>query len=98
MSRIVITRHPSGDEHIVTGWDRPLDSPFVHVYDPMGDTVQEWGSFTVLPLSACMDILRSLGVLTTSELARLERLLQEHATLDYPDSNVRIDFQTPTNG
>ena len=44
MSRIIIDRHPNGQEHVVAGWDEPLNSYFFQVFDEDGEAVFDIGA------------------------------------------------------
>ena len=44
MSRIIITRHPNGEEEAVAGWDEPLNSYFFTVFDEQGEAIYDVGA------------------------------------------------------
>lgn len=43
MSRIILTRHPNGQEQAVAGWDEPLYSYFFQVFDENGEAIYDVG-------------------------------------------------------
>ena len=44
MSRVIITRHPNGEEEAVAGWDEPLNSYFFTVFDDQGEAIYDVGA------------------------------------------------------
>jgi hypothetical protein len=44
MGRVIITRHPNGEEEAVAGWDEPLNSYFFQVFDDEGEVIYDVGA------------------------------------------------------
>lgn len=44
MSRVIITRHPNGEEEAVAGWDEPLNSYFFQIFDEDGEITYDVGA------------------------------------------------------
>lgn len=44
MGRVIITRHPNGEEEAVAGWDEPLNSYFFQVFDQDGEAIYDVGA------------------------------------------------------
>ena len=99
MSRVILARHENGEQRVTCGWDRPLTTGYVDVYDADGEELATFG-----PLSG-----ESLGAARTAEIAalhmrrqglaftvederRLRDLLFRHMGLEYPESNVVEDW------
>lgn len=100
MSRIVLTRHPNGEEHVVAGWDRPLDTAFVDEYDEHGDALRTRGSMSGEKITPAEATIYAAAYIADSRpdgifgdrLVQVLHTLREHQTLDYPASNCEVDM------
>jgi hypothetical protein len=102
MSRIIITRHPNGEDQLSVGWDRPMQVGFVDVCDADGEYIGGRGLLSGVPgrlnsvgatEQALQQVVAEFDIdASPSLLARAEALLAEHVTLDYPASNVIVDL------
>jgi hypothetical protein len=93
MSRIILSRHENGEEKLVVGWDRPLDSGFVDEYDDEGECIYTKGPISgdwVGPSDAAV-IVFSKGY-TSAVCNRVSGALMKHRELEYPESNVVEDW------
>lgn len=104
MSRIVLTRYPSGQERFVVGWDHPCHGAFWQEFreepadgnfpDDFEEMLREGGFFKGIPLDSFRaDVPEDLRPLITEQVMRL---LYEHS-LD-PDSGYNkppIDLSKP---
>jgi hypothetical protein len=86
MSRIVLSRYPSGQERLVVGWDHPCNGAFWQEFninpgdgiypDGWEEVLRERGFFRGIPLEQFRDTLpEDLEPLVTDEVMRL---LAEH--------------------
>lgn len=95
MSRIIVTRHRNGEEHIVCGWG-PLESAFVDVYDDEGECLDTYGPMSgdeVTPAEAAVLVANRVRPEEPFDLfLQLETLLLDHRELGYPESNVVVDL------
>lgn len=93
MSRVVVTRHDNGEEHITAGHDRPLNYFFVDIYDEEGEKVGGIGLLGDRPCKGPHDAADYVREHTDEGTAeRVADLLVEHARLEYPASNVVVDL------
>lgn len=96
MSRIIISRHPNGEEKLSAGYDRPMAYFFVDSYDDMGESIlsKSIGYLGHRPCESAEDAAKFVRSLGASEdvAKRVKVLLESHVDLDYPESNVTIDF------
>jgi|tagenome__1003787_1003787.scaffolds.fasta_scaffold20521165_3 hypothetical protein len=108
MSRIILSRHDNGEEHITVGFDRPLGHYFWSETDDKGEGIQE----SYMDLGLTPRLTRELVILAnqynhnvfSALLQTIERgarqsgtpeimvELAKHRSLDYPASNVVLDF------
>lgn len=103
MSRIIIARHPNGEEQVVCGWDRPLGSGFADLYDDEGECLETFGPLSGTRLNPiwtatyaqtlAIDHARNLA---PEALKDLVVLIDQHSKLEYPASNVVIDLTPET--
>jgi hypothetical protein len=94
MSRVILARHPNGEEHIVVGFDNPLGFYFADRYDEDGECLETRGYISgevYLSPDAIEELAARWGAMKTSGLARR---LEEHARLEYPASNLVEDWTT----
>jgi hypothetical protein len=93
VSRVIVTRYPDGEEHIVVGYDRPLGTFFAHEYDEDGDPKRAVYGVPE-PVTTPIELALRLGREDWPMLPwdRLTPLLMHHQTLDYPESNVVVDL------
>jgi hypothetical protein len=102
MSRIIMSRHPNGEERLVCGWDRPLQTAFIDLYDDEGECMVTRGCMsgerlTPFDVRSAFDAWARQGYglgCTTPTVDKAVVLLREHRTLDYPASNVVLDLST----
>lgn len=94
MSRIILTRHPNGEEHIVAGRDRPLQTCFVDEYDDEGECVRTRGPLSGEMISPLMAAAIVSKLVATIDTVRLATALVEHSRLEYPASNRVEDWTT----
>ena len=98
MSRIILTRHPNGEECLVAGWDAPLRLAFLDLTDDEGEPLAEaWprSAFevvTIIQRWMRADKPTGLDATNSSRMHRAAVLLREHADLPYPASNVIVDL------
>lgn len=101
MSRIILTRHSNREEHITVGYDRPLKHFWWSVCDIEGESVEEsfmdygWTPRTVrdlvnLAANHSGNVYNMLSV--ADKDGELTKMLEEHQTLEYPESNVVVDL------
>jgi hypothetical protein len=95
MSRIILTRYPTGQEHVVVGYDHPCGGCFWQEFTPnpadgvypddFNEIVRDGGFFPGIPLEHFYDsVPEDLQPLVTDQVMRL---LTEHAA--DPDSGYR---------
>lgn len=93
MSRIIIERHKNGEEQLVTGWDNPLQTAFVDLYDADGEIMGTYGPLSgdrVSPGDAVEYLVAcDVPLLVASKVGTL---LYRHRELEYPESNVVVDL------
>ena len=94
MSRIILSRWPDGEERVVVGYDRPLQTFFADEYpEDEDDETATVGPMIGLTIPTVADLVYwtervGIRIAWTDELkAQLER----HVDLDYPQSNVVVD-------
>ena len=102
MSRIILSRHADGEPRLIAGWDRPLRSAFVTLYDDEGEVMADRGPMVgerLTSLDAVDAVVAfdgeglGLGIDPTAvAMTRLLHLLQAHEALEYPSSNVQVDL------
>lgn len=107
MSRIILSRHDNGEEHITVGWDRPLGHFFWSECDGMGEGIDEsYMDHGLTPQSprdlfnlaaACNDKVFHALVYQIERggmngVPEVLVELNKHKTLDYPASNVELDL------
>lgn len=99
MSRIILSRHDNGEEHITIGFDRPLQHFFWSECDSDGESVDESYIDRGLTPRTTKDFY---GYAATHNEAvhnamafhegKLVKMLERHSTLEYPESNVTVDL------
>jgi hypothetical protein len=100
MSRIILSRHDNGEEHVIVGFDRPLQHFFWSEYDRMGESTDESYLDHGLTPRTPDEFARSTGgnltvdeaVARKIETHNLMTVLERHMGLEYPDSNVTVDY------
>ena len=97
MSRIIISRHPNGEEALTAGFDRPLGYFFVDEYNDEGEYVTGIGLLGIEPCPSpdvARRYLKNRYHLSDPVLTLIHGLLEAHRELDYPASNVVVDLTT----
>ena len=105
MSRIILSRHLDGEPRLIAGWDRPMRSAFVDLYDDEGEVMVTRGPMEGERLSpqdavqAAVDLQgegHDLGLDITAGLPStvLLGLLIDHSELEFPESNRVVDLTT----
>lgn len=109
MSRIVISCHPNGMDKVVIGWDRPMNTYFAHLYDDEGMTevaVDSMNDNGVMdydmkdPITTPDELWNKAndhGIVFNLECNNLRDILETHKLLEYPESNIMIDFSDKIN-
>ena len=109
MSRIILSRHDNGEEHVTVGWDRPLQHFFWSECDDKGESVDESYMDRGLVPTTVESFVNSAAInnptVWRTIMEAVERggkegapevlvELVRHQALDYPESNITMDIST----
>ena len=105
MSRVILSRHSNGEEHVTVGFDRPLGHFFWSECDSDGESVDESYIDRGLTPRTVKEFFDSasankavfsaiMDVIERSKAGDIELMpeLKRHQTLEYPASNVTLDL------
>ena len=114
MSRIILSRYDDGQEHVVVGWDNPLQTYFWQEFnkepaDWDSPEAEEWeemigfAGYSPRELPEVQDLLNHAAThndtvldammkVNDDPLGKLVQELQRHKLLQYPDTNIEVNF------
>ena len=91
MSRIILSTYPNGQERVVVGYDGPLGF-FAHEYDDEGEALRDVGMGGGIDTTEKLAREAAAGGITITWSVPLRDTLRAHTRLEYPASNVIVDF------